>query len=76
MAKALSMVVLITALFPKVQEKIAAELQNVFESKDQEATTDHLQQLTYLEMVIKETLRFWPLVPYSGREVSADIELG
>lgn len=76
LTKALSMTVLLIALFPEVQAKVYEELQKVFDSDEQEATTDHLQQLTYLDMVVKESMRFWPIIPYIIRYTTADTSLG
>jgi cytochrome P450 len=64
------------ALHPHIQEKIFKELQTVFRSVHEEVTDEHLKQLTYLDMVVKETLRFWPPVPFIARRVGQDMELG
>jgi len=68
--------VLLVALFPEVQDKIVSELQMVFKSAEEEATDDQLKQLTHLEMVIKEAMRFWPIAVVIGRQVSDDIVIG
>jgi cytochrome P450 family 4 len=53
-----------------------AELQSVFSSKDEEVTEDHLKQLVYLDMVIKEVLRLWPPIPHIARCLSEDMQIG
>ncbi|CAO1404680.1 unnamed protein product [Diamesa tonsa] len=74
-ALAMSGALLMLALHQKVQEKLVLELENVFESIDQETENEMLNKLPYLDMVIKETLRLLPVAPIIGREATKDIEL-
>lgn len=39
-------------------------------------TGEHLARMKYLEMVVKESLRMWPSVPFVGRQLSEDIAVG
>jgi cytochrome P450 len=64
------------AFYPDVQEKIFEEMQDVYSSVDEEITEDHIRQLVYLDLVIKEALRYWAPVPYFGRCLSQDVEVG
>lgn len=41
-----------------------------------DVTFQDLQNMPYLEMVIKETLRIYPSAPIFGRKVCEDIEFG
>ncbi|CAL1277906.1 unnamed protein product [Larinioides sclopetarius] len=60
-------------LFPEIQKKIHQELDRVFEKDiDKEATEDDLNQLFYLDCVLKETLRLYPPLPLFGRKVEED----
>ena len=64
------------AFHPNVQEKVFDELQEVFDSADEEVTEEKLSRLIYLEMVIKESMRFWQSVPFFARYLNKDMELG
>jgi len=48
------------ALNQDVQEKLREEVGRVLEETDGEFTYEGLGKMTYLDMVIKETLRYWP----------------
>lgn len=62
---------------PAVQAKLYEELQQVL-GKDREAPASQaqLQQLKYLECVIKETMRLYPPVPAIGRYTRKDLKIG
>lgn len=63
------------AKHPDVQKRCFEELQEVFANKEEPATLTHINKLTYIEAVVKETLRMYPSVPIIGRRVTEDIEL-
>ena len=61
------------ALHPDVQQKLHEEMDRVFGDDDtRPCTMEDLNELNYLERVIKETLRLFPSVPFIGREVQED----
>lgn len=64
---------------PKVQEKLYQEVLNVFGSPSSESylrdvTIEDLNQLEYLECVIKEVLRLYPAGPSIGRVLTRDVK--
>nr|AVL92873.1 CYP450 [Locusta migratoria] len=62
---------------PEIQEAVHAELQDIFhEDRSRVLTMQDLQNMKYLEMVIKETLRLYPSVPFIARKVTKDVEVG
>lgn len=60
---------------PKVQDKLVAEIDSVIGdiSDDEELSMDALSKLKYLECVINETLRRYPLVNYFSRQLYEDL---
>ena len=74
-ALTVSTVLLMLALHQDVQEKVVQELKGVFDSAEQETDNDMLNNLPYLEMVVKESLRLFTVSPILGKEATKDIEL-
>lgn len=62
---------------PKAQQKAYEEVTSVL-GKDYRTpvTITLLNDLNYLEMVIKETLRLYPSVPMYGRKIFEDVQVG
>ncbi|VVC29239.1 Hypothetical protein CINCED_3A013937 [Cinara cedri] len=61
-----------------VQNKVLEELQSIFSvgDHDRPPTYEDLQQMEYLERVIKETLRIFPPLPVFGRSLEEEMEIG
>ncbi|KAF2891263.1 hypothetical protein ILUMI_14910, partial [Ignelater luminosus] len=56
-------------------EKVVEELRSVFgNDKDRPETHRELQEMKYLEAIIKETLRIYPSVPFYSRNVHENME--
>nr|QTM97445.1 Cytochrome P450 [Sitophilus oryzae] len=53
------------------QEKAFKEIKEISEGKDKFIYAD-LQEMRYLELIIKETLRLYPTVPFYSRNTSQD----
>lgn len=69
---AVSGVLIMLAIRQDYQEKVFAELREIFDSPDSPIEYDDLPKMTYTEMVIKEALRHYPVAPFIGRECSED----
>lgn len=61
------------ALMPEVQEKAYKEQLEIYgDAKTRYPTYEELQEMKYLDLVIKETLRLFPSVPFIFRTVPED----
>lgn len=65
------------AKYPDVQQKLHEEIVNVLGASDHhhQVTLRDLNNLHYLDLVIKESLRLFPIVPYFGRKLNEDVQL-
>ncbi|GFG37750.1 hypothetical protein Cfor_02942, partial [Coptotermes formosanus] len=61
-------------LHTDIQNKVSEELDHIFHGSDRSVTMKDLNEMKYLERVIKESLRLYPSVPFIGRETTQDIE--
>lgn len=64
------------AMNPDVQSRLYDEIMEVeVELNNQPLTYEHLHKMTYLDMVVSETLRRWPPVPSTDRAVTKPFDL-
>ncbi|CAF1200926.1 unnamed protein product [Rotaria sordida] len=69
-ATAINFALFMIALHQDIQQHLFEEIQSIFQNDNERACTlDDVQQMNYLECVIKETLRLLPSVPMIGREI-------
>ncbi|KAF2886530.1 hypothetical protein ILUMI_19644 [Ignelater luminosus] len=70
----ISFMLLLLACHQDIQEKVVEELQDVFGESDRAPTYQDLQNLQYLDRVIKESLRLYPSVPFISRVSDDEIQ--
>ena len=72
-----SFVLYCLAKYPEFQQKVFEEIEDIFGS-DQSHTVSmqELNKLSYLDLVIKESLRIYPSIPYIGRVLSEELTAG
>ena len=62
-------------MHPEVQEKVFAELLQIFPNKDITVSEEDLKQMTYSEMALNESMRLLAPVPVIGRVTMKEIQL-
>ncbi|XP_058060858.1 cytochrome P450 4C1-like [Anopheles bellator] len=73
-ALTLSHVVLMLAIHQEVQAKVYEEIVDVLAGCS-EVLNDHLPRLSYMEMVLKETMRLYPVGPLIARQCTHDTQI-
>ncbi|XP_063834694.1 cytochrome P450 4C1-like [Ostrinia nubilalis] len=74
-ASVLMYTLLLLGSHPEVQEKVYQELKVVLGDSDRDVEKHDLSQLVYLEAVLKESLRLYPIVPVLGRRLDKNVQL-
>lgn len=74
-ALSVSYIILMLAMHPEIQERLYDELHSLYTAQDEETTYEHMQRLTYMEQIIKETLRLFPVGPFIVRRTNADVTI-
>ncbi|KAB0798389.1 hypothetical protein PPYR_09382 [Photinus pyralis] len=70
---AISYALMLIANHSNVQEKIVEEINHIVDGSSRPLNFADIQQLSYLERVVKESLRMYPSVPVIGRRVDFDV---
>ncbi|XP_055308996.1 cytochrome P450 4V2-like [Sitodiplosis mosellana] len=68
-------ITLMLAIHQEYQERVVDEMREIFIDVNEPVTNDHLSRMTFLDLVIKETMRYFPIGPFLGRECTADFEI-
>ncbi|KAJ8921983.1 hypothetical protein NQ315_008620 [Exocentrus adspersus] len=68
-----SFALVLLGMYPNIQNKVVEEIFSVVGDRDVEEAD--LVKLTYLDMVIKDVLRLFPIAPFIAREASQDFQL-
>lgn len=71
-ALTLSYTILLLAMYPDIQEKLYEELRSAYDTQDEDTCYERVQQLPYLDMVLKEGMRMFPVAPFIVRIATAD----
>uniref|UniRef100_A0A0K0EFV1 Cytochrome P450 n=1 Tax=Strongyloides stercoralis TaxID=6248 RepID=A0A0K0EFV1_STRER len=61
--------------YQDIQQKVYEEIYDVYGDEERDVLPEDLPKLTYLEMVIKETLRRYSTVPFFVRMLTNEIEV-
>ncbi|CAH2097050.1 unnamed protein product [Euphydryas editha] len=61
--------------YPTVQEKIMNELKDIFGDSDRDVQKHDLVQMRYLEATLKESMRYYVMVPFVSRYIDKEIKL-
>ncbi|KAK5641939.1 hypothetical protein RI129_010486 [Pyrocoelia pectoralis] len=64
---------LLLASYGDIQQNVFNELQDVFGDSDRQPEYQDLQNLSYLDKVIRESLRLYPSVPAISRRITEEI---
>ena len=69
---------LMLAMYPDVQQKVYEEVQSVFITDDPMEYVDFeaISKLNYMEQVIRETMRLFPIGPIIGRKTIGEVKIG
>jgi cytochrome P450 len=71
----MSSILLMLAMHDEVQEKLYQEISEIFENDDVEVDNESIKRMKYLDLVVKETMRLFPVAPVIGRKVVQDLKL-
>ncbi|XP_069686297.1 cytochrome P450 6j1-like [Periplaneta americana] len=63
------------ALHPDIQRRVREEIARVLAPHQNKLTYDNLQELHYLDMVVAETQRKYPILPFLDRRCERDYEI-
>ncbi|XP_049880753.1 cytochrome P450 4C1-like [Pectinophora gossypiella] len=74
-ATLLTFALVVIGSYPEVQEKMYQELEEVFEGSDRDVHKYDLPKLVYMDAVLKETMRLYPVIPIIARYVDRDIQI-
>lgn len=64
------------ALYPEYQQQVFEEIKSVLPNQNSDVTFEQIKDLQFLDLVVKETMRIFPPVPFVTRRVTEDIKIG
>lgn len=66
---------LMLAIHQDYQERVVDELRSLFDDVNEPVTNEHLSEMKFMELCLKESFRHFPIAPYLGRECTADFPI-
>ncbi|PSN51919.1 hypothetical protein C0J52_12805 [Blattella germanica] len=63
------------SLHPEIQSKLRSEMMQILDKHKQQITYDAVHEIKYLDMVVNETLRKYPILPFLDRMCSEDYKI-
>jgi len=72
---AMTLVLILLGLHQDIQNAVREELYSIFGDSKREASMEDLKSMTYLERVIKETIRLYPSVPGITRKLRHNLNI-
>lgn len=64
------------AIYPDTQEKLFEEIRSVLPYQNMDVTQEDIKNMPYLDAFVKESLRFFPVVPVLTRILKENMCLG
>ncbi|KAL7015148.1 hypothetical protein ACKWTF_016302 [Chironomus riparius] len=75
-ARTVSTALMMLGMHKDVQQKAVNEIDEIYSQDDNpELTNDFLQKFTYLELILKETMRLFAVAPIVARETSEEVNI-
>jgi len=71
-ALTISYTILLLAMHPEIQDRVYKELYEAYDSQTENTTYEHTQRMPYLDCVLKEGMRLFPVAPFIVRCVCED----
>jgi cytochrome P450 family 313 len=66
---------LLLAMHKDIQNKLFQELRDILPSRDADVDFDTLSKLPYLDQVVNESMRLFPVVPFATKLTDAEVVL-
>ncbi|XP_039947883.1 probable cytochrome P450 313a4 [Bactrocera tryoni] len=68
-------ILIMLAMHPNIQQRLFEETEEIISVENMSIEYEQLKQFSYMDLVIKETLRLMPSIPIIGREAVKDVTL-
>lgn len=63
-------------MYPEHQQRLFDEIKTVLPDVNSKITRESVQSMPFLDMIVKETLRLFPAVPFLTRTTTSEVILG